>query len=141
MTAHTYKLLLVAPAGRAGAANAWVRQHLDPAGSDWLVPSLSAAGEPPATHAACCFHATPAQAELLAAELSLPRFDVTGFTGYEPAEQAAVLAHFADALHAATGLLLGMAFNAPGAAPDAAAALAALSLRPAATPLGKFPAP
>lgn len=51
MPKQPHRLLCIVPAARVAAFNTWIRNNLDPSGSDWLTLNLSASGSAPFTHA------------------------------------------------------------------------------------------
>ena len=57
-TNYIYRLILIVPSNRCGPLNAWIKQNVDPNGQNWFVPSLSANGVAPATHAWASFSMT-----------------------------------------------------------------------------------
>lgn len=62
-TRYRYKVLVIVPQAEAANFRAFVRDNIDPVNFDkWLVMTLSATGEAPATHGWTCFHATEEQA-------------------------------------------------------------------------------
>lgn len=90
-TRHVHRLLAVTTAARCAAVNARVRQRLDPSGSDWFTPSLSATGEAPATHAWACFALTDEDAKDLlywiTEQANIPRPSDATWDGWSGAER------------------------------------------------------
>ncbi len=138
MTAYTYKFHLIVPAADCKGVNAWIKDSIDPSGSDWLTPNLPApdGGTPDKnhtfTHAQACFHATKGQAEKWAAMLEkfTPLLSLEGFTGKPRPAQKLDLAAYEPALKVSKGYALAMAFNDQGETP--AATTAPLPDKPAA---------
>ena len=62
-TLYQNRLILIIPANRCAALNAWVKANIDPTGADWFTPTLSANGQAPATHAWANFALTDEQSE------------------------------------------------------------------------------
>ena len=128
MTDYINKFLLTVPAADCPALNAWVRANIDPTGSDWFVPNLSADGRLPATHARCCFHATSGQTEQWAAFLDqyTATLNLQGITDIPRAAQEARLDAYTAELQADKGIALDVAFNDAGQQPEPDAGLVAV---------------
>lgn len=68
-TVFEMRVLLLAPAARVAAWNAWIASNLDETGVAWLVNRLSATGQAPATHAWCSVALTALQYRLVVQRL------------------------------------------------------------------------
>lgn len=124
------RLLVIVPAARCAALNAFIRAGIDPTGKDWFTPTLSATGAAPATHAIACWACTDAIAwefvSRVCDQAGIPVPD--GFPGWTRQEKKDWLASRHAAILAAIGVYVVGADN-DGDWPDPSSALAEMGLR------------
>jgi hypothetical protein len=105
-TSYLYRVWLVVPAARQAGLNQFIREEFDNA--DWLLVPLSASGEEPATHFACCFSCTHDQtstwAERLTTDGGVPL--PTGFGSYTPDQRIAFMEAAYAQLKQLTGVIV-----------------------------------
>jgi len=105
-TSYLYRVWLIVPAARQAGLNQFIREEFDT--GDWLLVPLSASGNGPATHFACCFACTHDQtstwAERLTTDGGVPL--PAGFTAYTPDQRIAFMEGAYPTLKQLTGVVV-----------------------------------
>lgn len=105
-TQQIYRIHAIVPTALCAGLNADIKANIDPTGGDWLIPSLSATGDPPYTHAHCSAALTAPQLKKMAGKLlslaSIPL--VADFDTKTKAQKLAWLLSQRTAVDAAIGI-------------------------------------
>ena len=105
-TSYLYRVWLIVPAARQAGLNQFIREEFDT--GDWLLVPLSASGNGPATHFACCFACTHDQTTIWAERLTtdggvpLP----PGFGSYTPDQRIQFMEGAYLTLKSLTGVIV-----------------------------------
>jgi hypothetical protein len=136
-TAFLHRLLVIVPAARCAALNAFIKGGINPSGGDWFAANLSASGTAPATHAWASFAVTDAQGKILLGRLAQQAglTQPASWDSFTRAQKRQWVLDQRAAVRTAIGVWL-VPDNNDGAWSDPAAALAVLGLQLIQTPIG-----